>query len=309
MRMPGGGLYETRWRTNGDYRPKIVAYYYKQWDDFHMAFHTHDWTEFMYVLSGTCTVETPGGAMAMRKGDLILLDAGVSHKLIVGKDSPCRMLNVEFSFKPCDGIFPSMKQLADSDAGFAAFLARGLGTIVLRDSADVQQILKSLVLELDIVGAGVGKENMTNLLISQLLLRVARLTAEGAEDGPDRQIHRYVRIAAEYIHQHYDCDIQAKDIAAAVNLHPVYLQRIFKANMGVSLTEYLAELRVEKAKMLLARTDVPIIDIADYVGLNSRQYFSMLFKKMTGLSPAAYRKSQASIQAFSGEPEAGSTGS
>ena len=42
----------------GEFRPKIVAYYYKQWDDFHMGFHTHDWTEFMYVISGTCTVET-----------------------------------------------------------------------------------------------------------------------------------------------------------------------------------------------------------------------------------------------------------
>ena len=69
--------------------------------------------------------------------------------------------------------------------------------------------------------------------------------------------------------------------------------------MNVSITEYLTELRVEKAKMLLARTDVPIIEVADYIGLNSRQYFSMLFKKMTGMSPAAYRKSKASIKSFS----------
>lgn len=141
---------------------------------------------------------------------------------------------------------------------------------------------------------------MTNLLIAQLLVRVARLSAEEAREGADRQIHRYVRTAAEYILQHYDCDIQAKDIAAAVNLHPVYLQRIFKANMNMSITEYLADLRVEKAKMLLAQTDVPIIEIADYVGLNSRQYFSMLFKKITGMSPAAYRKATASIQAYHG---------
>ena len=106
-----------------------------------------------------------------------------------------------------------------------------------------------------------------------------------------------MRQATEYIHQHYDCDIQAKDIAAVVNLHPVYLQRIFKSNMNQTLTEYMAELRIEKAKMLLARTDVPIIEIADYVGFNSRQYFSALFKKHTGYSPAAYRKS---VETFTG---------
>ncbi|NBD23935.1 AraC family transcriptional regulator [Paenibacillus glycinis] len=297
--MQAGGIYDAKWRGSGDYRPKIVAYYYKQWDDFHMGFHTHDWTEFMYVMSGTCTVETHDGAVALRKGDLIMLDAGIPHKLIVEKASPCRMLNVEFTFKPCGGIYPSAKQLSDNDAEFAAFLERGLGTVVLRDSADVQHILKSLVLELDIGRSGASRENMTNLLISQLLVRVARLAAEDAKDGAERQIHRYVQIAAEYLHQHYDCDIQARDVAAAVNLHPVYLQRIFKANMSVSITEYLTELRMEKAKMLLARTDVPIIEVADYIGLNSRQYFSMLFKKMTGMSPAAYRKSKASIQSFS----------
>lgn len=299
--MHEGSFYDAKWRSAGDYRPSIVAYYYKQWDDFHMGFHAHEATEFMYVISGVCSVETKRETIAMRKGDLVMLDAGVPHKLRVERGSPCRMLNVEFTFKPCGAVFPSFKQLADGDPALARMLERQLDTIVLRDSADVQPILKSLVLELDMGGAGAGREAMTNLLISQLLIRVARLTGEDEKDGAERQIHRYVRTAVEYIHQYYDCDIQAKDIAAAVNLHPVYLQRIFKANMSVSITEYLTELRMERAKMLLAGTDVPIIEIADYIGLNSRQYFSMLFKKITGLSPAAYRKSQASIQYYSDE--------
>ncbi|WP_219835546.1 AraC family transcriptional regulator [Paenibacillus sp. R14(2021)] len=295
--MPKQGLYASKWREDGEFRPSIVAYYYKQWIDFQMGFHTHeDATEFMYVMSGTCTVETENGVTAMRKGDLIMLDAGVPHRLLVEKDNGCRMLNVEFTFTPCEGMYPSLRQLAASDGAFAEFLDRERSTIVLRDSADVQPILRSLVLEMDI--GGEGKTVMTNLLISQLLLRVARLAAEETKGSAERQIHRYVRIAAEYIHQHYDCDIQAKDVAAAVNLHPVYLQRIFKANMHMSITSYLAELRMEKAKMLLVQTDVPIIEIADYVGLNSRQYFSMLFKKLTGLSPAAYRKSHVSIQSY-----------
>lgn len=47
---------------------------------------------------------------------------------------------------------------------------------------------------------------------------------------------------------------------------------------------------MEKAKMLLARTDIPITQIADYIGLNSRQYFSMLFRKLTGVTPIEYRR-------------------
>lgn len=208
--MRGGSFFDTKWRSEGEYRPKIVAYYYKQWDEFHMGFHAHDATEFMYVISGVCTVETEREVIAMRKGDLIMLDAGVPHKLRVEKESPCRMLNVEFTLEPCGGVYPSFKQLADSDPAFAKLLERRMDMIVLRDSADVHHILKSLVLELELGDAGPGKETMTNLLISQLLARVARLAAEDAKDGAERQINRYVRVAAEYIHQHYDCDIQRK---------------------------------------------------------------------------------------------------
>jgi AraC-like DNA-binding protein/mannose-6-phosphate isomerase-like protein (cupin superfamily) len=288
VKVESYSLFNPKW-TSGDYRTKIVAYYYKQWIDFHMGFHAHHTVEIMYVISGTCTVEMKDQPILMRKGDLIMIDGGVSHRLIVEKDNPCRMLNVEFTFTDCEGVYPSMKQLAEGSTSLQDLLRRGSSYIVLRDPSDIYYTLKSLVMELDTDSE--DNINMAHLLISQLIIHVARLAAEEAKDSAVRQIDRYVRNAAEYIHQQYDCDIQIKDIAAAVNLHPVYLQRIFKSSMNVTMIEYLAELRIEKAKMLLSRTDVPIIEIADYIGLNSRQYFSALFKKYTGLSPAAYRKS------------------
>jgi len=62
-------LFDPKW-TNGDYRPKIDAYYYKQWVDFHMGFHAHASIEIMYVISGTCRVETKRQSIAMGKGNL-----------------------------------------------------------------------------------------------------------------------------------------------------------------------------------------------------------------------------------------------
>jgi mannose-6-phosphate isomerase-like protein (cupin superfamily) len=89
-------LFNPRW-LNGEYRPDIIAYYDKQWNDFRMGFHTHEMNEIMYVISGVCKVDTEDQTIAMRKGDLILLDSGTSHRLIV-EEGPCRMLNVEFTF-------------------------------------------------------------------------------------------------------------------------------------------------------------------------------------------------------------------
>ena len=124
----------------------------------------------------------------MRKGDLIMLDAGVPHKLIVEKESPCRMLNVEFTLQALRRHLPVGQAIVGQRCRIRGVSRARIGTIVLRDPADVRHILKSLVLELDIGRSGKAGKTMTNLLISQLLVRVARLAAEDAKDGAERQI-------------------------------------------------------------------------------------------------------------------------
>ncbi|WP_019006727.1 helix-turn-helix transcriptional regulator [Cohnella laeviribosi] len=147
--------------------------------------------------------------------------------------------------------------------------------------------LKSLVLELDRREA---EENLAMLLFAQLLIRIARLRAE-AENKSPFGANPHVRKTVDFLYQNYDRPIQVKDIAAAANVHPGYLHRIFKAQTGQTLTEYLTALRMEKAKMLLLHTDVPVADISDYVGVGSRPYFHSLFKKHTNMTPLGFRRS------------------
>jgi AraC-like DNA-binding protein/mannose-6-phosphate isomerase-like protein (cupin superfamily) len=280
-------LYQSELKT-AEYHPKVVAYYFKQWNDFRMPFHTHNAVEIMYVIEGKCVVDTDNDSFALKKGDFIVLDANVSHRLVVEHDSPCRMLNIEFAFTGKEGVFPSIKDLAAENQALASLLTMERPYFVLRDLNEVYHTLKSLVLELD--ERGMANELMVQLLLSQLLIRIARL-AEEAENSEPQQTDLYVKKAVAYIHHHYDCDIQVKDIAAAVNLHPGYLHRIFKTHMDCTVMEYLSSQRVEKAKMLLAHTDITVIEISDYIGINSRQYFSSIFKKHTGKSPLEFRKS------------------
>jgi AraC-like DNA-binding protein len=274
-------------RQEADQAPFITAYYYKQWDDFRMSFHSHDSVEIMYVISGDCIVETEREVIALRKGDFVLLDAGVRHRLLVDKGRPCRMLNAEFGFADVGIGYPSVRALAADSPALTTLLAAAEPAIVLRDPHDVYQSLRGLVTELD--SGYTERSSMAQLLLGQLLVQIARL-AQLKRGGAEAQTSRYVREAAEYIRQHYDTDLEVKEVADAVHLHPTYLQRIFKAGMGRTLVDYLTETRMEKAKMLLARTDIPITQIADYVGLNSRQYFSMLFRKMVGITPIEYRR-------------------
>lgn len=285
--METNSLYQNK-LIAGDYHPKINFYYFKQWDDFRMSFHEHNSVEIMYVITGQCQVDAATATFALKKGDFILLDANVSHRLIVEKNNPCRMLNIEFVFVDKKSSFPTMKQLAEGSQALTEWLSKDTPYVVLKDPDEIYHTLKSLVLQLDELGS--DNEMMVQLLLAQVLIRTATLAIE-AKDHEHQPSDEYVKNAVTYIHHHYDCDIQVKDIAASVNVHPGYFHRIFKASMGCTVMDYLANIRIEKAKMLLAHTDIPITDIASYIGINSREYFSSLFKKHTGSTPLNYRKS------------------
>ncbi|MBD0379009.1 AraC family transcriptional regulator [Paenibacillus sedimenti] len=276
-----------------DYHPQVLAYYFKQWNGFVMPFHRHDATEIMYTIHGSCEIEIQTqlesyDSVSLKKGEFMILDANVPHRLIVDEANPCRMLNVEFRFIESRGVMPSIKQLAAEETVLSNLLEVQSPYLVLRDPDEVYHIMKSLVLELD--KPGTKSDTMVHLLIAQLLLRISRLRSE-AVSSEQPQSDWYVKMSIDFLHQNYDRDIQVKDIAGAVNLHPGYLQRIFKAQTKQTLMEYLTMIRMEKAKMLLIETDVPIAEICDYVGVGSRQYFHMLFKTYTDKTPLEYRKS------------------
>ncbi len=248
-----------------------------------MDFHSHPAVEIMYVISGECIVEFEEGIVVMKKGQFIIIDSNVFHRLIV--DKQCRMLNIEFSFVKKVGVFPSIKELALENKSLTCLLHLKKKYILIHDPSEVYQTLKSLVLELD----NSKKDNklLINLLISELLIRIGTMVLEA--EGTNKQMNISIKKAIEYIHHHYDCDIQVGDVAANVHLHPSYLQRLFKAQMGCSIMEYVAIHRISKAKALLVQTDMPITDVSSYIGMNSAQYFSTLFKKYTQMTPLEFR--------------------
>lgn len=110
--------------------------------------------------------------------------------------------------------------------------------------------------------------------------------------------HTLVEAAKQYIDAHYaENAISLQSVAAAVHMSACYFSILFKQESGRSFISYLTELRMERAKQLLRRTDLKAYEIAGAVGYDNPTYFSTLFKKHTNLSPKEYR------QRFAEKPE------
>ena len=100
---------------------------------------------------------------------------------------------------------------------------------------------------------------------------------------------RVIELVLEKIQKRLSEDLSLKQLAEEVYLSPTYLGRIFKEYTGVSFSSYLIQLRLEKAKQLLADPALKIYEVSERVGYNDQAHFTHVFKKFVGITPQEYK--------------------
>jgi two-component system, response regulator YesN len=108
-------------------------------------------------------------------------------------------------------------------------------------------------------------------------------------------VHKYstdqiVDMVITYLQENFSQEISMDSIASSLNFNSSYLSKIFTKRMGENPLKYLTNLRINKAKYLLARNqDLSIKEVGALVGYENQYYFSRVFKAATGVNPARYR--------------------
>jgi AraC family transcriptional regulator len=100
-----------------------------------------------------------------------------------------------------------------------------------------------------------------------------------------------IRRLLDYIEQNLSGDLSLEVLAAEVDLTALYLVRAFRVTVGESPHRYVVGRRIERAKRILADTATPIADVALASGFSSQSHLSSWFRRVVGVSPAAYRRS------------------
>lgn len=96
----------------------------------------------------------------------------------------------------------------------------------------------------------------------------------------------------QYLAQNFDdCNFSAQKVADALDINSSYLSQYFKSQTNTNLNNYVATLRIEKAKRLLTSTNLSLPLISEEVGYYNQNSFIRRFKQITGMTPGDYRKS------------------
>ena len=111
------------------------------------------------------------------------------------------------------------------------------------------------------------------------------------DENAGNQNRSVLKLAVDFIdHNYMDEEISLNKAAHVANVSANHFSALFSQNMGQTFTEYLTDLRMNKAKELLRCTAMRSSEIAGEVGYKDAHYFSYLFKKTQGMTPSEYRK-------------------
>ena len=102
------------------------------------------------------------------------------------------------------------------------------------------------------------------------------------------RLDRNVELAMKYVREHYREKISQGQVADALKISQGYLSSIFKKHTGRSFTDYVNEVKIERAKELIGTHQYMMYEISDMLGYETQYYFSTVFKKVVGCTPKEY---------------------
>ena len=135
-----------------------------------------------------------------------------------------------------------------------------------------------------------GEDDGARLIIEGIVLELLGQAARNAARAAATQVSPAIRRAYDLLHARYHESITLADLAEATERHPVYIATAFRQAYGQTVGDCLRRLRVEHASRALAQSDMPLAEVALSAGFGNQSHLTRVFKTLTGLTPAAYRR-------------------
>lgn len=256
--------------------------------------HFHNYLEVGYCYYGNGIIQFAEKELPYHAGTLTFIPKNIPHRTCPAPEEHTCKQKWEYLFVDTDMILK--KIFADAPEKYAKMqknLSEEVFVLENDRNATAVNLLQMIIEEVQ-----QKKNNYRYAAFSlafNFLLFFERLNNGLNRDASGKDYSRsdtmnYIRKIINYMEIHYMEEIKAKDLAGSCGLSETHMRRIFSEYANMSPSEYLNVIRINKACELLAHGSESIEEVARLTGYQVLSTFLRNFKKMTGLSPSAWRK-------------------
>lgn len=231
--------------------------------------HFHELPNLVFVLEGSFLETAAGQTHECRPGSMLLKPGGAIHEDRYGQTGAhCLIVEMKPALMSLTGSLTSLLKTIDHfQDGFHSLIAgRIYNEFQIQDSASPIAI-EGLVLE--------------------LLAQCLRMKQEKVSG---RKKSEWLSRAKDLIQERYNENLSLGRIASLVGIHPAHLARSFRMEFGLTIGQYIRKLRIQHAIRELTFTSKSVMQIALDAGFYDQSHFTHNFKKHTGQTPAALRR-------------------
>ena len=252
------------------------ARYEKDW---HSTLHSHPFTELFYVVSGSGNFIIEGETYHVMEDDLVIVNANVQptesskdsnplEYIVLGIEGLSLLLEPEHKDEKISEDY-SIHNYRKSRAEILHFL-----DLLLHEVENRSDFYDTIC------------QNLLNILILNVIRRSKSNLVISTQKNATKEC-TYIR---NYIDIHYASPITLDLLANETYLDKFYLVHVFKKQYDISPINYLIKKRIQESMNLIENTNYSLSDISSIVRFNSQSYYSQIFKRKTGLTPAEHRK-------------------
>lgn len=231
--------------------------------------------ELIYVVRGTLSLQEENTRFDLHEGESLLLFPGREHKGVTTFDPELKFYWLHFDIMKNTTIIKSQQINPSLQLDIPQHCK-------VRDTETVLTLFRLFLYEQERGG------NSLELFLILLLQEVSRAWPENVEPGGPGVALAYK--ARELITTQYHLPLGASELADRLHCNADYLGRVFRLTFQMTLTDALHKQWVAAAEKLLLSNTGNVADIARQTGFNDVAYFRRVFRKLLGITPAAYKK-------------------
>jgi len=254
--------------------------------------HSHDYFEIYYVFKGNCEFQFEKEQRTLEEGELCIIAPTSSHNIIADNNDSI-IISIAIRKSTFDNTFFTLLSQKDLlSYFFKAILYNKTSPNYLlfhtKNSKDIKIIIKNLITE-----NNKGDLYYNNFSISWANILFSTILRNHSEtiQFNNYSIGSDFSLIVQYIQNNYK-NLTLNTLAKYFHYSESHLSILIKKNLGLKFTTLITNLKMEDAKNYLINTNLPIEKISEYVGYNSVEHFSRMFKRYYKKSPQQYRKSQ-----------------